>query len=366
VDNTLLVGFGFLLAIFTLHVLHLRNTHVNVLQALLILCCTIWIGHAIGFTGGMLDRYPHLNKVYLPFLTATGPLWFLYVRGLITGGNKYTSANIKHFSPVFLSTVLALPFFFQTAEFKNQYIEVNVTSFVLLTIYLSTRIAELTCIIYILFTFPLVRKSSKDTNTANHILLLCMSTIALVAVLLRFLGSVTGNQYMSVYLPVLAMFLAIAIYFYLTQGNLTLPDERRSNRSVAIKTEEGFQQLEEYRKLIRENGWHLNPNFKIQELSRRVGMPKKQLSALINRESGDNFKRFVNDMRIEHAKELLLKTELNISEVAFKSGFNSQSVFYEQFKINTKTAPGNYRKSISDKPKPKIYSEEKVSSLVDH
>jgi len=137
VDNTLLIGFGFLLAISVLHVLHLRNTHVNVPQALLILCCTIWIGHAIGFSGGMLDRYPHLNKVYLPFLTATGPLWFLYVRGLIAGGNKYTSTDKKHFLPVFLSTVLALPFFFQTAEFKHQYVEVNVTSFLLVSIYLS-------------------------------------------------------------------------------------------------------------------------------------------------------------------------------------------------------------------------------------
>ncbi len=122
-----------------------------------------------------------------------------------------------------------------------------------------------------------------------------------------------------------------------------------SRREIYKKsnTVEGTKQLEGYRERIIQNGWYLNPNLKLQELARRLGIPAKELSALINRENLTNFKVFINELRIEHSKGLLRDTNLNILDIVDASGFNSLSVFYEQFNKFQGEAPGKYRNCLN-------------------
>ena len=69
----------------------------------------------------------------------------------------------------------------------------------------------------------------------------------------------------------------------------------------------------------------------------------------INIEKSRNFHNFINDYRIEEAKKILQDknySDTNILNIAFKSGFQSKSVFNRVFKQITGKSPKDYRSSF--------------------
>jgi len=58
------------------------------------------------------------------------------------------------------------------------------------------------------------------------------------------------------------------------------------------------------------------------------------------------FSLFLIETRIRHACKLMLKEDLNLSDVAFKSGFNNPSYFTKQFKKLMGVTPFEYRKKF--------------------
>lgn len=69
----------------------------------------------------------------------------------------------------------------------------------------------------------------------------------------------------------------------------------------------------------------------------------------INIEKNRNFHNFINDYRIEEAKKILQDknySDTNILNIAFKSGFQSKSVFNRVFKQITGQSPKDYRSSF--------------------
>lgn len=93
---------------------------------------------------------------------------------------------------------------------------------------------------------------------------------------------------------------------------------------------------------------YLNPKLTIKELAELQGFPEKELSILINHYMDKHFFDFVNEFRIEKAKELLLdpkKKQFTILEILYEVGFNSKSSFNTAFKKYTGMTPSSYRKS---------------------
>ena len=53
--------------------------------------------------------------------------------------------------------------------------------------------------------------------------------------------------------------------------------------------------------------------------------------------------QYILSRRIDHAKKMLLSTECPINEIAFDSGFNSETALYRAFKIRTGFSPSQWR-----------------------
>jgi AraC-like DNA-binding protein len=83
-------------------------------------------------------------------------------------------------------------------------------------------------------------------------------------------------------------------------------------------------------KLLSEEAIYLDADLTLERLARRLLVPTKQLSAAINRTSGDNVSRYVNAFRIRHACDLL-KAGAAVTTAMLESGFNTKSNFNREF-----------------------------------
>jgi AraC-like DNA-binding protein len=92
----------------------------------------------------------------------------------------------------------------------------------------------------------------------------------------------------------------------------------------------------------------MNNNFQNCELtldfvSSETGVSQRRITNDVQNQFGCNFKSYINRLRINESKRLLLETELNIGEIAFKVGFNNQSHFNRVFKSELQISPTEYR-----------------------
>jgi len=105
--------------------------------------------------------------------------------------------------------------------------------------------------------------------------------------------------------------------------------------------------IAELKKIILEEKLYLNPNIKIKNFAKRLHVPEKDLSIIINDSLGKNFSSFINEYRIKEASRLLLEQKIRINEIAFRVGFYSKSAFNSKFKEFVGSTPSEFRKSNS-------------------
>ena len=75
---------------------------------------------------------------------------------------------------------------------------------------------------------------------------------------------------------------------------------------------------------------YLDPDLTLSRLSRKLGIPMKTLSETINRATGENVSRFVNNARIGAAQQAMLEGE-TVTNAMLMSGFNTKSNFNREF-----------------------------------
>lgn len=93
---------------------------------------------------------------------------------------------------------------------------------------------------------------------------------------------------------------------------------------------------------------YLESKLTLPQLAKQLGISPNYLSQVINEQLQKNFFDFINEYRIDEAKNILARTDkktTSITSVAYDSGFNSKSAFYTAFKKHVEMTPSEYRKS---------------------
>jgi len=74
-----------------------------------------------------------------------------------------------------------------------------------------------------------------------------------------------------------------------------------------------------------------NPDFEVSEFAYEIGMSRTQLYRKINAIAGQTVKEFIRIIRLKKAVELLVTSDMNITEIAYSVGFGSQTYFTTSF-----------------------------------
>jgi two-component system response regulator YesN len=84
-------------------------------------------------------------------------------------------------------------------------------------------------------------------------------------------------------------------------------------------------------------------NITLDALSGHVGLSKNHLCTLFRMETGENFVDYLHRIRIERAQELLKNTDLRISEVGLRVGYQDAKYFTKVFQKYQNCTPSEYR-----------------------
>jgi signal transduction histidine kinase/DNA-binding response OmpR family regulator/streptogramin lyase len=83
-------------------------------------------------------------------------------------------------------------------------------------------------------------------------------------------------------------------------------------------------------------------DFSVEELSHELGMSRVHLYKKLQALTGKSPLEFIRSIRLQHAAQLLEKSQLTVSEVAYKVGFNNPKYFAKYFKEEFMVLPSAY------------------------
>ncbi|MBQ8821524.1 MAG: response regulator transcription factor [Lachnospiraceae bacterium] len=88
-------------------------------------------------------------------------------------------------------------------------------------------------------------------------------------------------------------------------------------------------------------------NIKLETIAPLFGYNSAYLGKIFSKTVGENFNSYVDHMRIEHSKELLLNKSLKVYEIAERVGYRNVDYFHKKFRKYVGLSPAEFRKQNS-------------------
>ena len=89
-----------------------------------------------------------------------------------------------------------------------------------------------------------------------------------------------------------------------------------------------------------------NPNLTFQDVVDHVAMSSSHFSTLFSQTTGVTFTKYLINLRMRKARELLFNTSMRSSEIAYAVGYNDPHYFSYLFKKNTGVTPSEFRSGV--------------------
>lgn len=145
---------------------------------------------------------------------------------------------------------------------------------------------------------------------------------------------------------------ALFVYSLLYAHELLVTKEKPAEKEVAVVAAEiSPDSIDRIRATMEQQQLYLKQNLNIEEFARHVGIHYREVSSIINKHFETNFFEFVNEYRVNKAKEMLLdknNADMTILDILLESGFNSKSSFHRFFKRYTGMSAADFRKQNQD------------------
>ncbi len=337
----------------------------NVLLATYLIVVSIDV--SVFFYSFFLELNLNLEMLRNKISELKSPLIFLYILSIIYSNFKLKKIHLVHLLPWLISILILMPNFFlantmHKIKFSNNYtnttegVFLNSFGWVLLTAYF---VAE---IYYVARYRKLLLENHTDKNNFKNYIWLKQLLILMFlgTTITRIKGFVRDNGYSEEATEIwriITLLFGVFFVFWLIFKALNSPKLFRGidvnlNTSKEMKAEnEGTKNKEQIvylKNYMNTEEPYLNPSLTIRNLADQLKIPMRDLSVLINQNLQQHFFDFVNEYRIEKAKNILKdasKKKQTVLEILYEVGFNSKSSFNTAFKKHTGKTPTQFRKS---------------------
>lgn len=312
----------------------------------------------------VLNHFPYLHMINVPFYFLIGPLIRSYFLGVIhenksTGspGEILVFPGYPALIPFIVSVLIILPYVFFPVEWKRTVIlhpntndltylyynilTVNVyVGMILLVYYIARLLIRLKVLEY------LFKKDSDPVVWHIRFILLWLFIWILAGFPVQYLDLTLMKRYIIAAIAIIPFWLYILDHMY--PGFFHRVDREIRNREKYARSRlEGLDvsaivlKLEQ---LMEEEKLFVDEDVSLDQIATHIGISSTQLSEILNSVMGIDFRNFINRYRVEEAKRLLMEhPDRSILHIAGAAGFNSKATFNRNFKVATGITPMEYR-----------------------
>ena len=89
-------------------------------------------------------------------------------------------------------------------------------------------------------------------------------------------------------------------------------------------------------------------NIKLETIAPLFGYNSSYLGKIFNKKMGESFNSYIDHVRINYSKELLLQNNLKVFEIAEHVGYKNVDYFHKKFKKYVGESPAEFRKKSND------------------
>ena len=116
---------------------------------------------------------------------------------------------------------------------------------------------------------------------------------------------------------------------------------------IALEEKDAREILANLDQLMREKEAFRDPDLTLSRLSRKLGIPARQISMAVNQICQQNISKVLNEYRIEFAKHQLMHSHDTIMDIYLASGFQTKSNFNREFSRITQQTPSEFRRTAT-------------------
>ena len=151
--------------------------------------------------------------------------------------------------------------------------------------------------------------------------------------------------------------IAGAIILFIVMSILLSPEllfdlkekEKKVGKIIKESVEESTEMLNAIESKMIEEKFYLNENFSSQDVLVHFEITRNKLDELLTHIKGVSFADWLNSLRIEYAKNLLINNnKYTIDAISSISGFSSRSAFYAAFKKVTNITPTEFIRQVKN------------------
>ena len=114
--------------------------------------------------------------------------------------------------------------------------------------------------------------------------------------------------------------------------------------SLSLQTRKSTEDLELEQRLLLYLDANYTKELSLDSLSKEFGVSRFVLSRIFTEKFHTTFPDYMNSRRLDYARDLLLSTELSVTQIALDAGFGSSRTFFRAFQDTFHTTPGAYRR----------------------
>ena len=297
-------------------------------------------------------RYPALSALELPFACLLGPLVFWLSHLIMQKDFRFRWHHSIHALPAIVAAIALIPFYNLSPEDTRRAFHITLTDYQG-TLHQKALIA-MGILNMIYFIFATIRTSIlwtleafREERLVRNLLILSFGNIVVLGVVTVGL---LWHHFLWVQCAMGASTLArIGAYILLQRNpatffNLQPAVERIKYRRALPPNIDVAALTVRIRTLFENDKIYRDPDINLAKTASLLSVSPHQLSQFLNEHLGQGFAAFLNQYRIEEAKERLLKDPgASATAIGYQLGFNNYTTFQLAFRKVTGTSPASFR-----------------------
>jgi AraC-like DNA-binding protein len=336
------------------------NEQANRILGVLVLIVSILSVQFVLILSGYYKVHPWIAFPINSLRYVLGPILLMYIKSLVDKDVKWKWTETLHYLPFLFFAALAA---YQFLTVGSELTTTTITSILESkdfrlsnTTYLFMVMNKLHPLIYAVICLWVLR-SHQDSGlqpTIKWLVRLCFFFLIIQLISIGVTITFYFQEYYTYYLDILVVFLISVLIHFIGISSMVNPDYIFPTISKSFKKiffgDSGLSESEIRLKLIHyveKEKPFLNPELKLSDLSREVGVSTHAVSHVLNNSIALNFHDFINKYRVEEVKKRIADPKYQVNTLlgnALEAGFNSKSSFNRIFKKHTGLTPSAYYK----------------------